>query len=108
MTNEILKDEMLNDAALDGVAGGTYTESYQDMMYLYQYCGINFNPNSREASVAKLAALYQRAGTIFQAHNNHDNFYADGYGRPVTRQTALYDLACKINGGMIYIEDLRH
>lgn len=105
MTSEILKDEML-----EGVAGGTYNESYQDMMYLYQYCGINFNPNSREASVAKLAALYQRAGTIFQAHNsdNHPNLYADGYGRPVTRQTALYDLACKINGGMIYIEDLRY
>lgn len=105
MTNEILKDEML-----EGVAGGTYNESYQDMMYLYQYCGINFNPNSREASVNKLSALYQRAGTIFQAHNsdNHPNFYADGYGRPVTRQTALYDLACKINGGMIYIEDLRY
>lgn len=103
MTNEILKDEML-----DNVAGGTYDESYQDMMYLYQYCGINFNPNSREASVNKLSALYQRAGTIFQAHNNRDNVYADGYGRPVSHGVALYDLACKINTGRIYVEDLRY
>lgn len=113
-TNEELKaaleNERMSEAELDNVAGGNANESYADMMYLNQYCGIGFNPNNWDASVNKLGELYRRAGTIFQAHNKdeHANFYADGFGRPVGRNTALYDLACKINNGQIHIEDIRY
>lgn len=105
-----LENEKLDDAALDFVAGGTAGESYQDMIYLYQYCNIGFDPNNWDASVNKLGELYRRAGTIFEAHNSddHPNVYADGYGRPVPRENALYDLAVKINTGQIYIEDIRY
>ena len=113
-TNEELKaaleNEKLDDAALDNVAGGNATESYLDIQYLMQYCGIPFNLANQDAAIGKLGVLYQRAGTYFEAHNkdDHPNVYADGYGNPVSRQTALYDLAVKINTGRINIEDIRY
>lgn len=113
-TNEELKaaleNEKLDDAALEFVAGGNSNESYQDMLYLYQYCNISFDPNNWDASVGKLGELYRRAGTKLDAHNSDEHFngYYDGFGRPVDRNTALYDLACKINNGTIFIEDIRY
>lgn len=106
-----LENEKLDDAALDFVAGGTAGESQGDMIYLARYCNIGFNPQGNwDFNVNKLGELYRRAGTIFQAHNSddHGNFYADGYGRPVPRNMALYDLACKINSGQIFVEDIRY
>lgn len=113
-TNEELKaaleNEKLDDAQLDIVAGGNATESYLDIQYLQQYCHIPFNLANQDAAINKLGELYRRAGTIFQAHNKdeHPNGYFDGYGRPVSRQQALYDLACKINNRVINIEDIRY
>lgn len=105
-----LENEKLSELELDNVAGGNANESYADMIYLNQYCNIGFNPGNWDASVNKLGELYRRAGTKFEAHNRdeHANFYADVYGRPVDRNTALYDLACKINSGQIFIEDIRY
>lgn len=109
MANEIKKDEILNEEQLDQVAGGTYDQSYDDMMLLRDKCGIGFDPNSRDNSVNKLALLYQRAGTIFHAHNsdNHPNEYFDGRGTPVSQETAINDLIYKINARIINVDDLR-
>ncbi len=105
-----LENEKLDDEALDFVAGGTQAESYQDMLYLHRYCNIGFDPNNWDASVNKLGELYRRAGTKMEAHNSDDkpNRYYDGNGFPVLRSAALYDLACKINTGRIFIEDIRY
>ena len=105
-----LENEKLDDATLDVVAGGNAQESLLDIQYISQYCNIPFNIANQDAAIGKLGVLYQRAGTYFEAHNrdDHPNVYADGYGRPVSRQAALYDLACKINTGQIYIEDIRY
>ena len=105
-----LENEKLDDAALDFVAGGTATESLLDMGYLDKYCGIPFNLANWDAAVSKLGELYRRAGTKLDAKNQNDrpNSYYDGLGNPVMRQHALYDLACKINLGVINIEDIRH
>ena len=105
-----LENEKLNDEQLDGVAGGSYDESYADMMYLRGLYKIPFDPDNRDNAVNKLAELYRRAGTGFDAHNSddHPNRYWDGYGRPVSRETAVYDLACKIADGRVYIGDLMY
>ena len=105
-----LENEKLDDAALDFVAGGNKGESFQDMVYLSQFCNVGFNPGNWDANVNKLGELYRRAGTKLDAHNgeDHPNGYFDGLGRNVSRQTALYDLACKINSGQIFIEDIRY
>ena len=110
MAEEIKKDEIISDEQLDQVAGGTYDQSYYDMMLLRDKCGIGFDPNSRSNSVNKLAALYQRAGTIFRAHNgdDHPNEYYDGRGNPVSEETAINDLIYKINAGIINVNDLRY
>lgn len=106
-TNEELKaaleKEIMNDAELDNVAGGTYGESWADMEYLNQYCGVGFNPNDREWSVKKLGELYRRAGMKLEAHNSEDHFnvYRDSRGYIIDRNTALYKLGCKINAGEI-------
>ena len=104
-----LENEKLDDAQLDMVAGGNAYESYLDIQYLQQNCGIPFNLANQDAAIGKLGELYRRAGTYFEAHNkdDHPNVYADGFGNPVSRQTALYDLAVKINTGRINIEDIR-
>lgn len=113
-TNEELKaaleNEKLDDAALDMVAGGTAYESFLDMQYLSQYCGIPFDLRNQDAAIGKLGVLYQRAGTTLNAKNQDDrpNVYKDGNGHLVSRQVALYDLACKINTRQIYIEDIRY
>lgn len=78
MANEILKDEILKDAELDNVAGGTSDESYRDMMFFNKYCGIGFDPNSWDNSVNKMGELYRLSGTKFEAHNDKE----DGTSKP--------------------------
>lgn len=104
-----LENEKLDDAQLDMVAGGNATESFLDIQYLSQYCNIPFNLSNQDAAINKLGELYRRAGTYFEAHNKdaNPNIYADGHGNPVSRQSAVYDLAVKINTRRIYIEDIR-
>ena len=106
---EILKDENLKDEQLDGVAGGSYQESYDDMMRLRTRFGIKFDNRDRDRSVGILAELYRRAGTGFEAHNKdeHPNVYRDGNGKRVDHVTAINDLVQKIENGIVHIDDLR-
>ena len=100
MTNEILKDEQLTDAQLDSVAGGSYNQSYNEMMFLSQNMGINFYPNDRDASVNKLGGLYQHAGIRFVAHNkdNHPNEYYNAVtGESIAPGVAFQHLVNTIN-----------
>ena len=39
---KILKEEELTDEQLEGVAGGTYLETFDDMRYVSQYTGFRF------------------------------------------------------------------
>ena len=54
MAKEILKDELLDDTELDGVAGGTYTETFQDMDYITKHTGIAFSGDSSDKRDIKL------------------------------------------------------
>ena len=99
MANEILKYEILNDEHLDEVAGGSYGQSYNEMMALTQM-GINFYPNDRDASVNKLGGLYQQAGIRFVAHNkdNHPNEYYNAVtGEAIAPGAAFQHLVNTIN-----------
>ena len=100
MTDEIFKDEQLTDSELDNVAGGTYQQSYDQMMFLSQQMGINFFPNDRDASVNKLGGLYQHAGIKFVAHNkdNHPNEYYNAVtGEKIEEGPAFQHLVNTIN-----------
>ena len=100
MTNEILKDEQLNDAQLDEVAGGSYNQSYDQMVFLSQNMGINFFPNDRDASVNKLGGLYQHAGIRFVAHNSDNKpneYYNAVTGQPIEAGQAFQHLVNTIN-----------
>lgn len=100
MTDEILKDEQLTDAQLDEVAGGTYQQSYDQMMFLSQRMGIGFFPNDPDASVNKLGGLYQHAGIKFVAHNkpNHPNEYYNAVtGEKIEAGPAFQHLVNTIN-----------
>lgn len=92
--NEILKDEQL-----DEVAGGSYNQSYNEMMALTQI-GINFFPNDRDASVNKLGGLYQHAGIRFVAHNSDDKpneYYNAVTNEPLAPGVAFQHLVNTIN-----------
>lgn len=99
---KILKDEILNDEQLEEVAGGTYEESYSDMIYLNRKCGIGFYPHSREASVNKLGYLYAQAGLRLEANNDcYGNRYYDEKGRLITHEEAFGKLVFAINHGKV-------
>ena len=108
-----LENEKLDDAQLDMVAGGNAYESYLDIQYLQQYCGIPFNLANQDAAIGKLGELYRRAGTYLHARNQDDKpntytvYNAQGHPNSISRETALYDLAVKINTRQIFIEDIR-
>lgn len=100
MADEILKDELINDAQLDEVAGGSYQQSYNQMMFLSQQMGINFFPNDRDASVNKLGGLYQHAGIKFVAHNKDDHpneYYNAVTGEKIEAGPAFQHLVNTIN-----------
>ena len=99
MANEILKDEQITDTQLDEVAGGSYQQSYNEMMALTQM-GINFFPNDRDASVNKLGGLYQHAGIKFVAHNKDDHpneYYNAVTGEKIAPGVAFQHLVNTIN-----------
>ena len=100
MADELLKDEQLTDSELDEVAGGSYQQSYDQMIFLNQQMGINFYPNDRDASVNKLGGLYQHAGIKFVAHNkeNHPNEYYNAVtGESLSSGVAFQHLVNTIN-----------
>jgi len=100
MADEIFKDEQLTDSELDNVAGGTYQQSYDQMMFLSQQMGINFFPNDRDASVNKLGGLYQHAGIKFVAHNSDkksNEYYNAVTGEKIEAGPAFQHLVNTIN-----------
>ncbi len=83
---KILKDEMLSDEELDGVAGGTRIETYQDGDELYKR-GLLTGEQALSSSPVrnKLHELgyagYQDKGGIING-----NIYTDKQGNTITRE----------------------
>ena len=96
---KIINNETLNDEQLDEVAGGSYDESYNQMVQLAGM-GINFFKDNRDASVNKLGGLYAHAGIRFIAHKSdgHPNeYYNMANGQPLDQGTAFTHLVNTIN-----------
>ena len=95
---KILKDEILKDDQLDEVAGGSYAESYDQIVQLSNI-GIGFYYD-RDASVNKLGGLYAHAGIKLVAHNgeNHPNEYINmATGQTLESGVAFAHLVNTIN-----------
>ena len=104
MANEILKDEILKDAELDNVAGGTSAESYRDMIFFNQNCGIGFDSQNWDNAVNKMGELYRMSGTKFEAHNDradgtskHNRYFDIASGLEISYEQARNRLITSIN-----------
>ena len=102
MAKEIFKDEILDDTELDGVAGGTYTETFQDMDYITKHTGIAFSGDSSERR-DQLRTLLWNAGIKLKDHGGGTpndyyvvNTQTGEKGPKLTRDEALYRAAMEI------------
>ena len=96
---KILNNEIITDEQLDSVSGGSYDQSYSQMMFLTQM-GISFFPNDKDASVNKLGGLYQHAGIRFEAHNDKDHankYFNAATGESIESGAAFTHLVNTIN-----------
>ncbi len=98
MANEILKDEILNDEQLDGVAGGTFAESAQDCFF-FQHIGFDMQKDT--INYTELERAWARAGIAFVPNNDANEYYQNG--KQIPRAKAL-EIAMKKAGKKI---DLR-
>ena len=92
MINEKINvNEIIDYKNLEQVAGGTKTESYNDMLYLESRCGIKFNLSGNfDVPLAKLKRLFKQSGVGFQAHRDQPNeYYHMLTGQAYDRNTAL-------------------
>ena len=85
MANEILKDEILNDEELDGVAGGNRLETFADGNELYKRGLLSAEDVLHSANVRdKLHSMgyagYEDKGGLINA-----NIYKDKQGNLITR-----------------------
>ena len=103
MANEILKDEQLDDAQLDNVAGGTYLESANDAkkfselgikIYDIDVAGI---PVLMHNEFVKLRDTFQQYGVTIKDHGGlmNANEYFIG-GKPVSRDDAWKHINAQI------------
>ena len=88
MTNEILKDEMLNEEQLEQVAGGTVREMSKDMDFM-KAAGVIKGFNLK-LTVENLTRIWAQEGVACVLHNdkkNSNEYYVDG--QQVTREAAM-------------------
>ena len=95
MNNEkILNDEMLSDEQLEGVAGGTYSETFGDMDRFHKETGFNFH-GSDSSKREQLRDILWHCGVKIKDHGGFtDNDYylltPNGQkGEKVNRDTAI-------------------
>ena len=86
MANEILKDELLDDAELDNVAGGNRLETFADGNELYKRGLLSADDALSSAPVRDLLhkmgyAGYQDKGGLINA-----NIYTDKNGTMISRE----------------------
>ena len=88
MAKEILKDEILSDEELDGVAGGTRIETFQDGDELYKRGLISeddaLSSSKVREAIHKLGYKYVDHGGV-NMFGGKDNEYFDKKGESVSR-----------------------
>ena len=99
---KILDNEILDDTELDGVAGGTYTETFKDMDYITKYTGIQFHGNDSQKR-EQLRDLLWNAGIKLKDHGGGTpndyypvNTQTGEKGPRIGREDALYRAAMEI------------
>ncbi|MCR5833830.1 MAG: hypothetical protein K6G55_04190 [Selenomonadaceae bacterium] len=94
MTNEMIKDEMINDEELDKVAGGTKQESKADCEYITKWTGIQF-PKDYNNQNTQLYDFLRGEGYAVDTHRNKPNVYSrvlpNGKLEIVPREVALHN-----------------
>ena len=86
MAKEILKNEILNDEALDNVAGGTRIETFQDGNELYKRGLLSAEDALSAASVRDMLHKMGYAGYKDNGGIVNGNIYTDKDGNRVTRE----------------------
>ncbi|MBD3879513.1 MAG: hypothetical protein SR1Q5_07500 [Quinella sp. 1Q5] len=86
MANEILKDEILSDDELDGVAGGTRIETFQDGNELYKRGLLSEDDALSSAPVRNMLHKMGYAGYEDKGGIINGNIYTDKSGNTITRE----------------------
>ncbi|MBE8948975.1 MAG: hypothetical protein SR3Q1_00020 [Quinella sp. 3Q1] len=86
MANEILKDEILSDDELDGVAGGTRIETFQDGDELYKRGLLSADDALSSAPVRNMLHKMGYAGYEDKGGIINGNIYTDKSGNTITRE----------------------
>ncbi|MCR5833831.1 MAG: hypothetical protein K6G55_04195 [Selenomonadaceae bacterium] len=87
MTNEMIKEEMMNDEELNNVVGGTIRETESDWDYVTRYTGIRFHGDYNQ-KVEQLYNFLRDNGIGFDAHRESPNEYFYN-GRSAERGAAM-------------------
>ena len=85
---EILKDEIMSDEQLDGVAGGTNAESDKDFQFLKAIGAI---PQGDSRQTDNLTRAFAQHGINMVVHfdDTRTNEYFNASGKQITREKAL-------------------
>ena len=86
---EILKDEIMSEEQLDGVAGGTIAENKKDMQFLRDLGLVPQGASYMESDT--LTRAFAKKGINMTAHYNdtNNNEYFNASGKQITREAAL-------------------
>ncbi len=99
MADEILKDELLDEAQLDKVAGGTSRETNNDFYFMYE---LHRNGDLQFSGDTNMMKEMQRVWAKFGVsviHHNDDrlNEYYNSNGEQISRRAALEHILQKTN-----------
>ncbi len=86
MAKEILKDEILSDAELDNVAGGTRIETFQDGNELYKRGLLSEDDALKSAPVRDMLHKMGYAGYQDKGGIINGNIYTDKSGNTISRE----------------------
>jgi len=86
MAKEILKDEILSDAELDNVAGGTRIETFQDGSELYKRGLLSEDDALKSAPVRDMLHKMGYAGYQDKGGIINGNIYTDKSGNTISRE----------------------
>ena len=88
MANEILKDEILSDAELDGVAGGNAAESDKDLQFLKDIGALGQDSMRQYENITRAFAQHGVSIVVHFDDTDH-NEYFNANGKQITREQAL-------------------
>ena len=91
---EILKDEIMSDEQLDGVAGGTYAESDKDLRFLKDIGALAQDSVRQTDNLTRAFAQHGVSMVVHFDDTNH-NEYFNASGKQITREAALKEVLKK-------------